>query len=234
MNSSHSVVLATAVASVLWTAPAVATPVRSAPVQVVTTTNCLHWNTVLKSNPVVRWAWPNAAQSAVVNVTRAMRSTGRAKTSRAVVSRGSSDMEAWTLPVALPSADAETGVISVEVEFHSDADGAGAVVAGETLRADGLGLVRGTSGTPLRILACDRTATQWSGDETFKGALLSVPAGTTGIAVDGEPIDLAGVPGWACVNLPARREVAVELSAGAVIGSATLYRAGVGMSILLY
>lgn len=210
-----------------------AEPVRSAPIQALMAVDILHWNTIRQAHPVLRWEWPDEAESASVTVSSFTREKGRTKTSAFIVNRGESDIAEWTLPVDLPAQEQDTGVVMVSLDFYRDAGGSGATIPGATLKTDMLGLVRGVSGDSLRMMACDESEKIWSREEVYKGVVLPILPGTVRVTVDGDDMDIAGVPGWACAILPAWRDVVFGLSAESGCASATLYREGPGAAVIL-
>lgn len=149
----------------------------------------LQWRTYLAGGDGVRWTWPEGAVSAKLTV------VGKGGSVEYVVERPTSS---W-MPT-LPAAAADEDVLDLTLVFYPEADAGGEALPDETLTAAGIGLVRGVNGTSTDLKVYSETSKKWS-KVRDASAVLPIPEGTTGLALDGETMPLSGVPGWSFWNV---------------------------------
>ena len=149
----------------------------------------LHWRTYLAGDEGIQWSWPEGAVSAKLTV------FGKGGSVDYIVEKPTS---VWV--PTLPAAAADEDVLDLTLVFYPEAEAGGEVLSDETLTATGIGLVRGINGTALDLRTVPERSKKWS-KVRDASAVLPIPEGTTGLALDGETIPLSGVPGWSFWNV---------------------------------
>lgn len=149
----------------------------------------LQWRTYLADDDGIRWTWPEGAVSAKLTV------VGKNGSADYVFEKPTS---VWV--PTLPAAAADEDVLDLTLVFYSEAEAGGEALADATLTATGIGLVRGVNGTSTDLKVYSETSKKWS-KVRDASAVLPIPEGTTGLALDGETMPLSGVPGWSFWNV---------------------------------
>ena len=152
-------------------------------------TTSLHWRTYLAGDEGIQWSWPEGAVSAKLTV------FGKGGSVDYIVEKPTS---AW-VPTP-PAVAADEDVLDLTLVFYPEAEAGGEALSDETLTAAGIGLVRGVNGTSTDLKVYSETSKKWS-KVRDASAVLPIPEGTTGLALDGETMPLSGVPGWSFWNV---------------------------------
>ena len=182
----------------------------------------LHWHTYLAGSGGVEWEYPAGAASARLTVS----------------GKGGITVHVFNRPVAAfvpaaPSEAADEDVVDLALEFFASADAAGDAIAGETLTASGIGIVRGVNGAALDFRSSSTEGREWS-RVNAKTAVLPVPEDTTALTLDGEPVGPASVPGWHLWrSIPAGRECTWTLTDGETSYTAVLHSANSGFILFV-
>ena len=144
----------------------------------------LLWRTYVAGSSGIEWEWPAGALSAKLTV------SGKDGVAEHVY-----DTSVSSYVPALPAAAGDEDVVDLTLTFYASADASGEPMAGETLSASGIGIVRGANGDALDLRPISTSSRAW-GKVKAKTAVLLVPDGTTALSLDGASAVLAAVPGW--------------------------------------
>ncbi|MGN0853651.1 MAG: hypothetical protein ACI4Q3_09800 [Kiritimatiellia bacterium] len=205
-----------------------ASTAESDPVCITAGMDTWTWNTVFAGDGrVPRWAWPEGARSASVQIRRADGATAVRQVNRNGQERDGS----CPFDVPEPAQESDETLLELSIRFHSEEEGSGEAV-GEDCVARGIGLVCGTRGAAAVVLPAGSAHPGWTLVRN-RFPVLPVPAGTTSLVAGGEELALAHVPGW--VSLPALRcgqSASLELAGELLSGDATVTRVGSGIVLV--
>jgi hypothetical protein len=154
---------------------------------VVDSTNSLQWHTYMAGQDGITWVWPDGAASAKLTV------SGKAGVRIMTYVRAESPSPSFA--PAVPTTASSEDVVDLTLEFFGSADASGDPIAGKTLSATGIGIVRGVNGAMGDLRACADGDKVWSRVRDAS-AVLPVPVGTVSLMIGGESKALDNVPGW--------------------------------------
>ena len=182
----------------------------------------LYWRTYLAGSGGIGWEWPAGAAAARLTV------SGKGGATVHVFNR-----PAATFVPVIPDEVCDEDVLDLALEFFPTADASGDAIAGESLTASGIGVVRGANGAALDFRSATAAGRNWT-RVWAKTAVLPVPEGTSALSLDGEPIIPAAVPGWHLWNpIPAGRDCVWTATDAAASHTAVLFRANAGFKLFV-
>ena len=164
-------------------ASASAFAVRSAPVRLVPDAASALWRTYTAGANGIRWEWPEGAASAKLTV------SGK----DGVVTHVFDTSVSSFAPAAPTDAESED-VCDFELSFYAAAGAGGEAMGGETLSADGIGIVRGVNGAALEVRPVQASSRAWSSMRS-KSAVLPISEDFIALTLDGVERDGA-TPPW--------------------------------------
>ena len=146
----------------------------------------IHWHTLLSEAAEINWAWPDAAQSAVLHITG---------TGVSLMQTFDRPVSNWVWHIAAPKKEYTENVFALKLVFFSSLQGTGNELQSETLSADGIGSVRGTMGNALRAFGDGPDDSRWT-HVYGNRAVIPIFAGSTNLTVNSAQQELPPAPGW--------------------------------------
>ena len=185
----------------------------------------MSWHTLTAAKgQAVTWEWTEGALSARLTVT----SSDGTVVSEVLTERS---VGSWAFAPALPGTAAEERTYTLQLDFFATSDATGTPIAGETLTAENVGVVRGVDGAAGDLIGKGPEARGW--DYVRGGsAVLPVPVGSTSITLDGETIALDGSFGWRALCPVVPDETYAVALGGAEAAEATLLGRGIFGTLL--
>lgn len=201
--------------TVLFCGFSFAAETRSAPVSIEANPECsLLWRTVKPGARSLWWTNPPGADSARLTV------EGLCRTKSVDLADGVESF-AWTAPEL--STEKDEDVYTFRLEFFK----AGALMSGETLEAQGVGLVRGVGAqAETRVIANAEENGKWTKATGRKVVIPLWDESLVALSHDEIPVDVPALPGWyGCVV-----QSGVTTTLKAVTGAGTQVASFVGGS----
>ena len=186
----------------------------------------MSWHTLTAAKgQAVTWEWPERALSARLTV----ESSDGTVVSEVLTERS---VGFCAFAPALPDTAEKERTYTLRLDFFGTSDATGTPIAGESLTAENVGVVRGVDGAAGDLVGKGTAVKGWR-YVRGESAVLPVPAGSTSITLDGETIALDGSFGWRalCPVVPGETyEVALG---GAEAAEATLLGRAILGTLLL-
>lgn len=171
------IIRSSATLAILVAVPALGGVVDTSPLA-----DTLHWRTATADHRTVVWFWPETAHSAKLSVKGLLSSCTR------VFTPGTDE---WPLSEFVRSTTQED-VLALKLEFFASADASGEALAGETLSADGIGIVHAATSC-VRVV--EFNSEPW-GRAYTAAAVFAVAADTLSVWRDGQDRLPFSAPGW--------------------------------------
>ena len=185
----------------------------------------MSWHTLTAAKgQTVTWEWPERALSARLTV----ESSDGTVVSEVLTERS---VGFCAFSPALPDTAEKERTYALQLDFFATLDATGTPIAGESLTAENIGVVRGVDGAAGDLIGKGPEARGW--DYVRGGsAVLPVPIGSTSITLDGETIALDGSFGWRALCPVVPDETYAVALGGAEAAEATLLGRGIFGTLL--